>query len=482
MNSNLKLFFSLIAGAPLIFSACSNEEDLPVENISIVQEGNVKPAQLVESSHPTAILGSAGSLSSAISQTFTNVVDVAKARHIVVACADLETYKDDIIAAYQRGSVITVTDPDTDILDQWCTANGMIYAGDPSSSDNCAIVSFNRKASSISIQKGKQRDGIDEEEVPLVIFTGWLDKIFDKNLMGSDLKSRDLKKRISPQHVSHVFSLDLSREVLDKTNWVIPEDASLSTTAELNCDIYQLHSFADNASFSGDIYAVEADITIHNGNLYNGRWQYNKGKSLYEVCGFYLSECWVTAALQEKENRDLKNSTSHQFVGGPAPATTDLSTPYQSGFEWSFDGWISGGNGLESSTPIPLQEGGWTWNNLKEIDDVKCLDILNDSNNGIASWGLRIYPMPSERESMIPDIATGDLTFHCSWIWAVPQAKDDSTDRYYMKVNLIPKYLWHKSIQQSNKIESDYIYPAVDNSCTFMLIPPSRKEGQRVNI
>lgn len=480
MNSNLKLFFTLIAGTPFLFSSCSNnEDDLPIENISIVEEGNVKPAQIVESSHPTAIL-SGGSVSSIISQTFTNIVDVAKARHIVVACTDLDTHKEELKAAYQRGSVITVTDPHAAILDEWCSANGMIYAGNPSADDDCAMISFNSKASSISIQKGKEIDGIDEEEVPLVIFTGWLDKIFSTTLMGPDFRSRDIKKRISPQHVSHVFRLDLPLEVLEKTKWVIPEDASLSTTAELNCDIYQLHSFADNVSFSGDIYAVEAEITIHNGNLYNGRWQYSRGKYLYEVCGFYLSECWMTAALQEKENRDLKNSTIHQFVGGPAPATTDVSTHYQSGFEWSFDGWLSGGNGLESSTPIPLQEGGWTWNNLNEISDVKCLDILNDSKNGISSWGLRIYPLPNERESRIPDIATGDLTFHCSWIWAVPQAKDDSIDRYYMKVNIIPKYLWHRSLQQSNKIETDYIYPSVDNSCTFMLIPPSRKEGQRI--
>lgn len=336
------------------------------------------------------------------------------------------------------------------------------------------LVRFNRKAASISIQKKKKKDQIEEEDVPLVIFTGWLDKILTPNMMGPDYRSRDIKKRITPQHASHVFSFELSREVLDKTNWVIPEEASLTTTAELNCDIYPLHSFAENASFSGDIYVVEGELTLHNGNLFNGKWQYNKGKHLYEVCGFYLSECWMTSSL--------KNSSAYQLMGDPSPATTDLSTPYQSGLEWNFDGWLTGGNGLESTTPTPMQEGGWTWNNLQEAIAVEGLDILNNTESSRPSWGLRIYPIPYEKDMAIPDIATGDLTFRFTWIWGVPDAVDNSTGRYYMNVNLTPQYLWHRAVLPEKKVETDYIMPEGDRSHTFMLIPPCRTEGQRVNM
>ncbi len=479
MNSNLKVIFTLLASASFVFSGCSDEEDLPIENISIVEGGNVKPVQKVESNQPTAILGSGGSLSSIISTTFTNIVETAKAKHIIVACSDLDTYKEDLLTAYQKGSVITVTDPDAARLEEWCAVNGMVYAGDPTANKGYALVSFNRKASSISIQKSRHKDGIDEEEVPLVIFTDWLDKMLTPTLMGPDYRSREIKKRFTPQHVSHVFSFDLPREVLEKTNWVVPEDASLSTTAEFKCDIYPLHSFADNA-FSGDIYAVEAEITLHNGNLYNGKWQYNRGKHLYEVCGFYLSECLTSAYILKKDGMDLKGMASVKLAQEPAPATTDTSTPYQSGFEWSFDGWLTGGNGLESSTPTPLQEGGWTWNNVQEPATEECLDILNDYEGAKPSWGLRIYELPYKRNMQIPDIATGDLTFRCSWIWEVPEAVDDSSDRYYMNINLYPRYLWHWSLMPQNDIENDYIFPNGENSHTFMLIPPSRKEGQRI--
>ncbi len=478
MNSNFRLFFSIMAGGAIMFSGCSNEEELPIENISIVENGNVKPAQTPESNKPTAILGSGDAVASKLSQTFTNIVDVAQARHVIVSCDDLDTYKEELQTAYQKGAVITVTNPVAARLSEWCNKNGMIYAGDPTTKEAFALVSFNRKACSMSIQKGKQKDGIDEEEIPLVILSGWIDKWLSPTLMGPDFRSRDIKKRISPQHVSHVFTFDLPREVLEKKNWVIPESASLSTTAEFNCDIYQLHSFADNASFSGDIYAVEAELTLHNGNLYNGKWQYNKGKHLYEVCGFYLSECWMNADLMEKNGNSLNVSTS-KLIGGPAPAATDVSTPYQSGFEWSFDGWLTGGNGLESSTPTPLQEGGWTWNNTKENEAIKCLGIKNE---GKVSWGLTLYDLPFNRDIVIPDAATGDLTFHCTWIWGVPQAADESTDYYYMNVNLIPSYMWHWSLMPENKIETDFITPGGDTSHTFMLIPPSRVDGQRVNM
>lgn len=483
MNSNFRLFFGIMAVGAMMFSGCSdNEEELPIENVSFVEGGNVKPAQKAESTQPTAILGSGGTMSALLSETFTNIVDASRARHVIVACSDLDAYKDDILLAYQKGAIITVTDPNAAILDAWCEANGMVYAGDPTATDAYALVSFNKKAASMSVQKGKKKDKIEEEDVPLVIFTGWLDKILTPNMMGPDYRSREIKKRFAPQHVSHVFSLELSREVLEQTNWAIPEDASLSTTAEFNCDIYPIHSFTDNASFSGDIYAVEAELIIHNGNLFNGKWQYNRGNNLYEVCGFYLSECSMNANLMEKESGSLKKSTTHQLMGGPTPATTEVSSPYQSGLEWSFDGWITGGNGLESATPTPLQEGGWTWNNVQDPIAAEGLDILNSSEGGKPSWELRISPLPSERDMAISESATGDLTFHCTWIWGVPQAVDDSADRYYMSVNLIPSYLWHCSLMPQKKIETAIISAGGDSSHTFMIIPPSRVEGQRVNM
>ncbi len=459
-------------GVAMMFSGCSNDE--PIENISFVEEGNVKPAQKAESTQPTAILGSGGSISSLISQTFTNIVDVAKAKHVIVACSDLDAYKEEIQTAYMKGSVITVTDPDATKLDAWCEANGMVYAGDPTSKDACALVSFNRKASSISIKKRKDTDDIDDEEVPLVIFTGWLDKMLTPNLMGPDYRSREIKKRFTPQHVSQVFPINLPKEDM---KWGLPETASLSTTAEFNCEIYPIHSFADN-SFTGDIYAIEAELIIHNGNLYNGRWQYTQGKSLYEACGFYLNQFRFEAGLFKKE-ADILWGAKTQIMGGPAPATTDASVAYQSGFEWNFDGWLTGGNGLESSTPTPLQQGVWTWSNLKE--NFAGLNISNESTSIWPEWKFEIDGCPTKKEDAVPEIASGDLTFRCSWIWGVPEAKDNSTDRYYMNASLVePVYCWHRSSGSSSKIFIKYLMPQNTPTVCFMLIPPSRTEGQRI--
>lgn len=345
----------------------------------------------------------------------------------------------------------------------------MVYSGDPMAADGSSLVSFNRKAASMAIQKTNSRNEeelIEEDEVPLVIFTGWLDKILKTNtLMGPDFRSRDIKKRVAPQKVSHVFPISIPAAAINETGWGVPEKVSLRTTAELNCEIYQLHSFADNASFTGDFYAVEADLTIHNANLNNGRWQYTQGGKKYESAGFFLSECGLGVSLYEKGASGLMHSGTHTFAGGPAPASVDPASTFQSGFEWKFDGWLSGGNGLESATPIPIQEGGWTWNNLKE-NDPSGFGVEVMADGGDALWTLT-------------SSGSDDLTFHCSWIWAVPQAADDSTDRYYMQVNLNPVYSLTRSILSGSRTESKDLPAEVPTGC-FMLIPPSRAEGQRI--
>ena len=278
MDYNKKILLAAFAGASFLFAGCSNDNDIPpVENLTVVEEGSVKPVQNVESTQPTAILGSGGSISGQLSKTFTNIVDPNKAKHVIVACSDLDAYEEEIVAAYKRGIIITIVDPVGSVVEGWCAAKGLVYAGDPMAIDRSALISFNRKAVSISIQKKKthkEEEPIEEDEVPLVIFKGWLDGILTPNLKGPDFRSKDIKKRFAPQRVSHVFPVDIPSETVKEIGWGVPENVSLSTTAEFNCDIYPLHSFADNASFSGDIYAVEAVLTIHNGNLYNGRWQY----------------------------------------------------------------------------------------------------------------------------------------------------------------------------------------------------------------
>lgn len=473
MDSNLKLTLAAVMGASFILTGCSNEEVSPIEDITIVEEGSAKPAQKAESTQPTAILGTGGSISGQLSQTFTNIVEPEKANHVIVACSDLDTYETELVAAYQRGIVITIVDPIGSKLEDWCSAKGMVYAGDPMALDSSTLVSFNRKAVSISIQKTKthkEEDPIEEDDVPLVIFTGWLDDILTPNLKGPDYRSKDIQKRFSPQHVSHVFPIDIPVDALKESGWGIPENVSLHTTAELKCDVYPMHSFADNASFTGDLYAVEAELTIHNGNLNNGRWQYSQGNQRYESGGFYLSNCGLAVSLYEREASGMTHSSTHRFTGGPAPVSTNATSSFQTGFEWSFDGWLTGGNGLESSTPTPLQEGGWTWNNIAE-DASAVFDIDLQTDGGDALWTLA-FPEGESKDSE-------DLTFHCSWIWGLPQAKDDSTGRYYMQVNLSPLYHWTRSLLQGTRVENKTLPAEVPVAC-FMLIPPSRTEGQRI--
>ena len=475
MKPNKSLFYLLMAGASLIVAGCSNDDDLAIENITVVEEGSAKPAQKAESTQPTAILGSGGSMAQQLSETFTNIVEPAKAKQVIVACSDLDAYEKDLLAAYQRGILITIVDPVGDVVEGWCAAKGMVFTGDPVAIDRTALISFNRKAVSISVQKSSyQKAGeiiIEEDEVPLVIFTGWLDDVLTPTLKGPDFRSKDIMKRFSPQRISQVFPINIPAEAIKESGWGVPEDVTLRTTAELSCDVYPLHSFADNVSFTGDIYAVEAELTIHNGNLYNGRWQYTQGGKQYESTGFDLSSCKLGIGLLDRTSSGLSHSGTHTLAAGPAPVSTEAAASLQTGFEWSFDGWITGGNGLESSTPTPIQEGGWTWNNLTESDPVG-FDVEALTDGGDMIWTLSADGESEKTES-------GDLTFRCSWIWMVPQAKDDTDGRYYMNVDMAPVYRLLRNAVSGGRTESKDISAEVPTA-RFMLIPPSRKEGQRI--
>lgn len=480
MESTHKLFCIFAAGASFVLTGCSDKStaELPIENITIIEEGNARPAEKVESSQPTAIFGSGGSMSELLTQTFTNIVEPNKAKHVIVACEDLDMYESELLAAYQRGCIITITDPDAVKVDEWCAANGMLFPGDPTATDDSSLISFNRKAASMSIQKKGHFDTIiDEGEVPLVIFTDWLDEILNPMHLNSDFRSRDIKKRVAPQKVSHVFPIQLPVDVLRESGWGVPDNVTLYTTASLTYEIYPLHSFADNATFTGDFYGVEAELTIHNGNIYNGRWQYTQGSDSFESCGFYLEECGLSISLLERGSGGLVSSVGQTFVAGPTPDGSNGSS-YQSGFDWTFDGWLSGGNGLESSTPIPLQEGGWTWDN-KATHELSALKIAAISESGSVSWQLGIDNLPATGKDKIPEIASGDLKFHYSFIWALPQAKDDTSDIYYMQVGFNPVYRWTRLKMSDTRLEYKEITPEVA-PFRFMLIPPSRIEGQRI--
>ena len=311
MTYDHKLICIFVAGASCALIGCSGNDtkEFPIENITIVEGGSIKPAEKVESTQPTAILGTGGSMSELLSQTFTNIVESDKAKHVIVACEDLDTYESEILEAYQRGIIITITDPDPVKVDEWCAAKGMLFPGDPTAADDCSLISFNRKAASMSIQKKGHFDTIiDEGEVPLVIFTDWLDEILNPRHLNSDFRSRDIKKRVSPQKVSHVFPIQLPIDVLKESGWGVPDGVALNTTAKLTYEIYPLHSFADNASFTGDFYGVEAELTIHNGDIYNGRWQYTQGSDSFESCGFYMEECGLSIGLLERASGGLVSS------------------------------------------------------------------------------------------------------------------------------------------------------------------------------
>ena len=466
-----------LSSAGALFTGCSEKESpiLPIENITIVEEGNNQENNVTNATE-TTFLGSCGSLRGLLAQTFTNVVNANNAKLIFVDSKELATYKEDVLKAYQRGSVVAIINPDKETVSEFCDENNVVLSADPDDLNECPLTCFNKKSASIIFQKRPKTGDLDDDDVPMVILSSWLDDVISNNRFNNDFRSFDIKKRFAPQKIKQVFTIDLPAADIEQSGWGVHENMTLSTTAEINYQIYPVHSFNDNASFTGDIYLVEGELTIHNGNLYNGRWKYNQGANLYESFGMCLSSCNFSSSLIEKTATGLTPSATHNLMGGPAPMESSNGI-YQRGFDWTFNGWITGGSGLESSTPTPIFQGNWTMNN-KESYTVKDLAVKAETDGGNVTYTLGVENLPAGESSVIPEIANGNLTFHYSWMWAVPQAADDTDGRYYLQVDMSPIFNWYR-MNSSKQIETKQLNPTV-KSQKFMLIPPSRKEGQRI--
>ncbi|MDE6770935.1 MAG: hypothetical protein K2J78_14520, partial [Muribaculaceae bacterium] len=298
-------------------------------------------------------------------------------------------------------------------------------------------------------------------------------------LKGVDLRTKEIKKRFLPQSMTHTFKISLDEQQLIDGHWAAPGQLALSTTANVTYDIYPIHVFDGNAT--GDYYAVEAEMTLHNAPMNNGSWSRRRGNELTQLCGFYLNRCDISANLLRKSNGNFVESASHMFAEGthPHPASSSDAAAYDPGFEWSLDATVSGGIPDSKDNYKLTSFNNWLWTNSSNAT-LPGIEIKNNDNASTVDYSLVVNGLPGATDNLsvtpIPDLATGDLTFKYSWIWRVGDIDDGSDECLYMQVGLNPVYQAYQWVTGGKMTIGEFENAVSENKSTFKipLTPPNR--------
>ena len=471
------LILALCAGVvSLSMPSCDKDNNIINEEFEVINPGTPGGTPVIKAvDSPTAILGNMGAAEEELKNCFTNIVDPQNAKVIIIESGSVEEYEEILSEAYSNGVLIAVFNPDSSVLSGWSENNNIFYAG-PAENEKCAIYGFNNRGTSYSYH---DTDEIDDYEVPLFHLCNWVNTVSGTRLKGVDLRTKEIKKRFLPQSVTHTFKISLDEQQLIDGHWAAPGQLALSATANVTYDIYPIHVFDGNAT--GDYYAVEAEMTLHNAPMNNGSWSRRRGNELTQLCGFYLNRCDISANLLRKSNGNFVESASYMFAEGthPHPASSADAAAYDPGFEWSLDATVSGGIPDSKDNYKLTSFNNWLWTNSSNAT-LPGIEIKNNDNAATVDYSLVVNGLPGATDNLsvtpIPDLATGDLTFKYSWIWRVGDIDDGSDECLYMQVGLNPVYQAYQWVTGGKMTIGEFENAVSENKSTFKipLTPPNR--------
>lgn len=215
--------------------------------------------------------------------------------------------------------------------------------------------------------------------------------------------------------------------------------------------ITPLHAFDDQAGH-GDYYLVDATYTINNQGMYHPNHANYHGGVRVRIGGFCLTNCEIETVLYDKGK---KIDGVKMFAASPKPETFIDEHSYVINNGWNIGGSVTGGiAGGNSSSKGEYLEGtgqaSFNWgvsHSKSESYKVSDLVIRNNSNVDNVKYELvntkiLMFDWFSDYGfTDCSDFAKSNLTFHSSWIWYIPGAKDfDKDNKLTIRTTMKPTY------------------------------------------
>ena len=435
--AHLLASFLLVCSPVLFFTACSDDDDGPVTEEEGVWDTPLRNSIATDDQvdNPAAILGDVpADMKEALDIRFTHFQnEVNEDTDILfLSSSALDTYNEEIVTVYENGGIIVIVRPETSMVNEWFEPMGWPYelANDGMEKE---LYAFSKNHQYLL---DEAYEGITVNE-HLNYFVNWVNeslKLVVVSSPGSEETAID--KLINAQTITHTFSYNLDIEeakiALSKADRISGKG---SLTAKYS--IYALYAFEGQQS-SGDYYIVSAEYTAHNDNMCpvnnnNHKWTSKHGGVYCRLCGFYMTNFKIETSLLKP---DLKTMVGEYPVNySPIPLTTQGATSYSSGISWNLGADVALGFDAAGPNGSITIKGGVTFSNevSRTISDV---EIMNQSTNNSTKYEYKVNNLPHYQSNISisdpPLVSVSNATFYSSWIWRVPETKDNSSDRFYI--------------------------------------------------
>lgn len=223
--------------------------------------------------------------------------------------------------------------------------------------------------------------------------------------------------------------------------------ASWSTLITFTIHPVYMYERNVDPSMAGDYYIVEADITLHNGELFQCKKNKHGAIHTYMV-GFFMEKFHTDVTLTDNNGNTLGNNQV-RFYMQPIPDNQNASQSHTYGSSHSFNGSISAGKqGQDFTGSVSLGYSG-TWSTSMTYETMDVQTIKNTDAQGRVKYD---YVVQNIRDSFwssdfdkyvqgngIPLLSRADCHLQQKWIWHVPVGvngvKDGSETNFKMKLN-----------------------------------------------
>ena len=250
----------------------------------------------------------------------------------------------------------------------------------------------------------------------------------------------DITKTCNSLHFTHIYKLHLKKTVASVL-WSDEDRLECSSTAALNMEIYPIHAFDDQPGH-GDYYICNSVMSIYNAGMYSGIFHSHHGGVTVHMCGFTMK-----AAQSSFEPYNYNGVVKFPFSGTPMPETTSGSVSHTEGFSFSISGGVTVGGIGGALVLCPSFSVGASFNNSTTVtfpdvavrkggNDKKVEHIWeeNEGDMGDIQWNSDCLIEPQ----CLMSKSTAD--FHQSWVWYLPDIKDNSKEEFSFSHRLRVKY------------------------------------------
>lgn len=432
--AHLLASFLLICSAALFFSACSEDDDVPIPEEDGVWDSPLRGSIATDDKvdKPAVVLGEVPSdMKEALDIRFTHLQNEVNEETDVLflSGSSLSAYNDEIVTVYENGGIIVIVRPETAVANDWFEQIGWLYRLDETEKE---LYAFSQNHQ-YTLDKAYEEITVNEH---LNYFVKWVNDCLKPILLsppGSEETAID--KLTSAQTITHTFSYNLKvKETTPLAGDPDYIDGKGNFTAKYS--IYSLYAFEGQPS-NGDYYIVSAEYTTESANMCpvenaDHRWEGKHWLKNAQLGGFFLASFNVETFLcaQDKNTRVGKFPVNYS----PTPLTSQGATSYTSGMSWNLGGEMA--LGLNSTGPngSATIKGGVTFSNSQSrtISDV---DILNITANNAVKYQYKVNNLPRAEAGHIsepPLVSVANAILFSSWIWTVPGTKDRSTEQFYI--------------------------------------------------